>query len=119
MVLVVVMLAAGCSNVHVNRATLIASTAALAADWAYTRSAASANWHCGINLEESGAARMFIGASPNAASVDAYFGIAAIANAVIWMAMPKKLRSAVPLGVVAMQYGAIVGNAFGPAADCM
>lgn len=115
----VVMLVTGCSNVHVNRATLIASTAALAADWYYTRGAASAGWDCGGKIEESGAARMFIGSHPNAPSVDAYFGIAAIANAVIWMAMPKKYRSAVPFGLVAVQYDAVVNNAFGPAAKCM
>jgi len=104
LVLVAILASTGCSLRNVNRATLAASTVSLACDWGQTRSAAMAGWD-GYHEEN----RM-LGARPTTSQVDTYFVVAAIANTFVWLVMPKKLRSIVPVGVFAAQAHTIEGN---------
>ena len=92
----------GCS--HVNRTTLVASSAALACDWVQTRAAASDGW---VDFEE---ANPIMGRTPSVNTVDAYFATAAIANAAIWYFMPSSVKSLLPITVTAFQVRTIRRN---------
>ena len=104
-IVLALVLSVGCANVHVNRATLIASTLALACDWAQTRAASSSGW---VGFLES---NPIMGDRPSTGMVDMYFAGALIANASAWALMPQRFRSAIPVGVVAIQQDAIRSNA--------
>jgi hypothetical protein len=82
---------------HVNRATLVASTAAVACDWGHTRSYAAAGWP---GVHES---NPIMGREPTTGTVDLYFAYAIAANALVWLAMPEKYRSVVPIAVLGVQ----------------
>jgi hypothetical protein len=103
-VLLLVLVLSGCSLRNVNRATLAASTAGLACDWAQTRSTAAGGW---VNHHET---NPMLGARPTTAQVDTYFVVAAIANTFVWLVMPQKLRSVVPAGVFAVQVDSVQHN---------
>lgn len=93
---------------HVNRATLVASTAALVVDWRYTRGNAQREWHCGgRQFYES---NPVMGWRPSTGAVDLYFAAAAALNTAVWVLMPSRYKSAVPVGVLALQAGPIMGN---------
>lgn len=89
----------GCANVHVNRAALIASTLALACDWGQTNQAATHAEMWPGNYETN----PVLGGRPSPEAVDAYFVGAIAVNAALWLAMPARYRSAVPIAVTAMQ----------------
>jgi hypothetical protein len=101
----VLLLLVGCSNRYVNGTALAVSTAALAVDWSQTRSMAEDGW---VGHRE---ANPIMGANPRTWTVDQYFLSVALVNAIIWAAMPERWRSAVPLGVAAVQAKTIAGNA--------
>jgi hypothetical protein len=118
--IVIALVLSGCANVHVNRAALVASTAALALDWHYTRGAAASGWRCGgASLEEVGMARAVIGQTPSARDVDVYFAASAVLNLAIWSVVPVRYKSAIPIGVIGIQAKAIVRNMDGIAASCI
>lgn len=91
-------LLSGCTNVHVNRAALVASTAALACDWNKTYRAANNGWRNGIRERNP-----MLGTTPSTTAVSAYFASTIVINAAIWIAIPPKWRSALPLAVMASQ----------------
>lgn len=101
--LVWVVLATGC--VHVNRTTLVASTAALACDWAQTRSMARRDWPDGSYDRNP-----ILGGRPDTLHVDVYFATAAVWNALLWYALPKRWKSVPTLGVVAVQARPVMAN---------
>jgi hypothetical protein len=100
----VLLVALLCSCVHLDRAALASSTAALACDWGYTRSAASDGWR---GFEES---NPVLGRTPSPARVDAYFAIVAGLNTLAWFLTPPKLRAGLPAVVTAQQADAIANN---------
>jgi hypothetical protein len=112
MVLVVAMLASGgCANVHVNRGALIASTAVLACDWVQTRKMANAGW--GLTDMESGHQREqnpLMGPAPTALTVDGYFAVTAGLNALIWLVVPARFKSLVPVAVMGFEQDTIRHN---------
>lgn len=89
---------------QINRATLAASTAALACDWAQTRSVAERGW--GTQREVN----PIMGPTPTATQVDSYFAVVALWNVALWMALPKRLKSVPPLAVMAVEYDPIHTN---------
>lgn len=107
--ILVVMMVAGCT--HTNRATLAASSLALACDWGQTMSVATTRW------APSDAGRMpryeanpLLGRHPDASMVNAYFFTAMAANVLTWVLMPKQIKSAVPVAVLAVEYGPVTNN---------
>lgn len=92
----------GC--IHVDRAALVTSSAALACDWLQTRSAASSGWH------EMSEGNPLLGSEPTPQAVDTYFAAVVLTNALLWYVTPARWRSAVPLGVVAVQTKTIARN---------
>lgn len=104
---------AACTNVHVNRAALIASTAALSCDWAQTHAAADRGWQ---RRTESGQLMIqqednpLIGPHPSTGEVGAYFLGAIALNAAAWVFLPRRWSTAVFAGVVAAQATSIVTN---------
>lgn len=109
---VAMMMASACANVHVNRATLIASTAALACDWAQTRSSASTGWMRTADggewvLREN---NPILGPHPSTQAVDVYFASAAVVNLALWIILPVRYKSIMPLSLVAVESSAISGN---------
>lgn len=105
-VAIVVMLAlTGCANVHVNRATLVGSTASLALDWWKTRGYAADSWP-GRSEETN----PLMGRAPSTGRVDLYFASFVAVNAVVWYLMPERWRSVVPTGILAVQAQAAYRN---------
>lgn len=104
LLLVLVAGSVACGNVRVNRATLIASTAALVCDWGQTRGAASGGWRTGIEVNP------IMGPTPTVRSVDTYFMGAIMINAGLWLLTPERWRSAVPIAVTGVQVHTIAGN---------
>lgn len=100
--MMMLILLVGCT--HVNRATLIASTASLACDWAQTRSQASTGWNGTMENNP------MLGTQPSTTKVDAYFASTIVINAAIWYVMPERYKSIIPLGVTAAQARTIAGN---------
>lgn len=108
-----VVLLTGCANAHVNRATLVASTAALVLDWKQTRTWAEHDWTLPavtgapwVGHERN----PILGQHPQTGAVDAYFMITAIMNVGLWLAMPDKYKSVVPTALLGMEASAIHGN---------
>lgn len=98
------LLLVGCSNVHVNRAALYASTAALACDWGQTRGAAELNWQ--YATEEN----PIMGPTPTTGTVDGYFAIIGMVNVLLFAAMPRRYRWIVPTVITGVQTTQIVRN---------
>jgi hypothetical protein len=98
-------LLAGCSLRTVNRATLAASTAALACDWSQTRAHAAAGW------PDTHETNPIMGERPHPLSVDAYFATSVALNVAVWLAMPERWRSAAPTALLAVQGDAIAESA--------
>lgn len=94
-----------CTNVHVNRAALVASTAALACDWAQTRAAAERGWMRGLYEENP-----VLGPRPDPGLVDVYFLTSMIVNATAWVVMPPRYRLAF-FAVAAVQVPNLSENA--------
>lgn len=107
-IVVVVLMAAGCT--HVNRATLVASSLALACDFGQTYSAAADGWEPVAGRTARWEANPIMGPRPSASVTSAYFFTALLANAVTWALMPRKLKSVVPLGVLALEAGPVKSN---------
>lgn len=101
LVLAVVMLT-GCSTA--GRVALVASTAALACDWAQTRGHAELGWGGYREMNP------MLGSTPTTATVDGYFAVSAGLNALIWLAMPRRFKAIVPAMVTAVQVDTIRGN---------
>lgn len=91
------LLLTACTNVHVNRAALVASTAALACDWGQTRSAATQGWR--YHYENN----PIMGPKPPVGYVDLYFGGIAITNALLWLVIPRRYRVFVPLAIFGIE----------------
>lgn len=104
-ILVIVLLSVGCSNRYVNATALAVSTSALAVDWSQTRSMAEDGW---AGHRE---ANPIMGASPRVGTVDQYFLGVTLVNVIVWAAMPKRWRSATPLGITLIQAVTIARNA--------
>lgn len=94
---------AGCA--HADVASLVTSELSLACDWGQTRSAASADWSG--NRQEN---NPLMGMHPSTVQVDMYFGVAALLDATLWLALPKGWRSVAPIGVTALEADIIYGN---------
>jgi len=104
LILVLALLATGCSNRYVNATALAVSTVALAVDWSQTRSMAEDGWvgHREVNP--------VMGTSPRVGTVDQYFLGVALVNAIVWAAMPERWRSAAPTGITLVQSRTIYKN---------
>jgi hypothetical protein len=98
------LLSGACSLRAVNTGTLVASTAALACDWAQTRGAAAAGWE-GVHENNP-----VMGPTPSTATVDAYFFAVAIVNAAIWHVTPESWRPVTQGALISRQSLAIVRN---------
>ena len=108
--MVMVLIGSACS--HVNRATLVASTAALACDWAQTRELAGDGWRTHRETNP------MLGERPTTNVIDTYFLAAAIVNATVWAVMPERFRSVIAGGVAARQGLAIGRNLSEDASAC-
>lgn len=95
----------GCSNVHVNRAALVASTASLAWDWSQTRGMAERGWDGGATERNP-----IMGSSPGVGFVDQYFLSVIVVNTLVWLAMPQRYRAVLPAVVTGVQARTIMGN---------
>lgn len=93
-----------CTNVHVNRAALVASTAALACDWGHTRHYAEGGWATTHDVNP------VLGRTPSVRAVDGYFLGIALTNVLIWSLVPERWRLVVPAGVLAVQANAAAIN---------
>lgn len=78
---------------HVDRAVLALSTVSLIADGAQTMSA-SLTRHDAVYERNP-----IMGSRPSPAMVGGYFSAVISINALLWLVLPEKWRSAVPLGV--------------------
>lgn len=96
---------ASCTTAGRDRATLALSTALLAADWNQTRSQAEVGW------SSTREANPLLGTAPDVHAVDSYFAIAALANVALWIALPPRWRSAIPVGVMAIEARIAIVNA--------
>jgi hypothetical protein len=103
-ILAVVMLVSGCANVHVNRATLIASSLALACDGLQTIRMADTGWTTTYEMNP------LLGETPDGGVVGAYFTTAIALNAALWLVMPERYRSVAPVAITAMQATLIRDN---------
>jgi hypothetical protein len=102
--IVLVALAAGCANIHVNRAALVASTLALACDAGQTMRAAREGWKGQFEQNP------VMGSHPDQATVAGYFVGAIAINSLVWLVTPDRHKSIVPAGVIGVQAAAIHGN---------
>lgn len=98
-----VMALVGCGAV--NKAALVTSTASLVCDWAQTRSAARTGW--ATTMEGN----PIMGPTPTTRTVDLYFAGTIAINTALWIAMPRRAKSIVPIAVTAAQVPTIAGNA--------
>lgn len=103
-VLVSALLVSAGACTHVNRATLLTSSALLACDWSQTRHAAAGGW------EHYREANPVMGPTPTPRTVDTYFLSAAVLNTAIWYVLPESVRSVIPGIVSSVQAKTIVGN---------
>lgn len=99
------MLLQGRACVHVNRAALIASTAALACDWRQTRGYAEQGWRDGARETNP-----MLGRTPSTSAVDLYFAGAAAVNIVLWSVLPQRWSITAPTTVLAVQANAVYRN---------
>ncbi len=51
-----------------------------------------------------------LGQHPNTHQIDAYFGIIAAVNVVLWLALPSRYRSLVPMALAAVEVQPIAEN---------
>jgi len=103
--MLVVALMAGCSARSFDRSTLITSTAMLAWDWSQTRGMAERGW---AGMEED---NPILGPTPDTRGVDAYFASTIAINFVLWMVLPPRWRSVIPVAVTAVQARTVMDNA--------
>lgn len=107
MVVVVLLVASGCSastHKHVNRIAMGAAAMALACDWGSTRSVASDGWS-GVRERNP-----IMGPEPEPLVVDAYFlGVAAVAG-LVWHLIPGRYRIVVPVTIAAVAIKANANN---------
>jgi len=99
---------------HVNRATLIASTAALACDWAQTRSFAERGWALrsayGGDYLPKLETNPIMGTAPSPMTVDLYFAGIAIANVALYLVVPESYRWLAPAVLTVSGARAIQNN---------
>jgi hypothetical protein len=91
----------GCASPLASRATLVASTLALAADWSQTREMTDRGW------TES---NPFMGEHPPGHVVDMYFVSVAALNAIVYLAMPSRWKWVVPAAVLAVETKVAIDN---------
>lgn len=109
----VVLLLSGCgaSGLGIANGTALGiSTAALACDWAQTRSFAEIGWQSRIDalrVQPYHEANPIMGETPSPGAVDAYFLGALALNAAAWFLVPRRWRMAIPIAVTLVQAGAI------------
>lgn len=94
----------GCSQPIIHRSTLIASTAALACDWADTSRMAHDSWRGHEEMNP------LLGKKPTEYAVGIYFASAIALNAAIWYLIPGHAKSLIPIGVTAISAHTIIGN---------
>lgn len=101
-----------CTSVHVNRATLIASTAAIACDWGQTYKAADDDWTRTVDGKRMPLMEQnpVLGRTPDPGAVNVYFLSAIMINATAWLLTPARYRSVISGTVAALQTGSVVGN---------
>lgn len=104
--LLLALLATGCTPL--NRATLVASTVAIACDWGQTRSAASVGWMW-MNHQKT-EENVMLGPAPSPAAVDMYFITALLANAMVYAALPKRFGWVSTAAVIGVQSSSIESN---------
>ncbi len=100
--LTVAVMLGGC--VHANSAALAVSTAALVCDGMQTLRMAGEGW------TRTSEANPVMGPAPGVSEVGAYFVGAVVINAAVWVAMPKRWRTVVPMAVTAVQIDVIRNN---------
>lgn len=93
-----------CSCAHADIAAMGGASAALACDWASTRSAAADGWRM---THENNA---LLGRAPSVSSVDAYFIASLGAQVALWRVLPPAWRSALAIGVGATEAKTAIGN---------
>jgi len=96
--------ACACTNIHVNRASLVASSVALVCDWGQTRHMAASGW--GTHMETN----PLLGTKPTVGIVDGYFAATVLINSALWVALPERWRSIIPVAVIGVQAPVIHGN---------
>jgi len=101
----VLCLLVGCTTV--NRASLVTSTATILCDWGQTNRAAGNKWN---NTWE---ANPVLGPRPSQGFVAMYFASVLSMNAIAWVVMPERTKSALPVGITVMQTDTIIGNVQG------
>lgn len=99
---VVLVLCCGCATA--NRAAIVASTAALACDWAQTRRMAASGWPG--TYEDN----PVLGMRPGVSRVEMYFASVAIANIALYLLLPERYRAVVPTAVTAAQVHSVAQN---------
>lgn len=102
--LLILALASACSLRAADRATLAVSAAALACDWSQTRSAASRGW------SSQHEANPIMGERPSVGSVDGYFATVMVADALVWLALPERLRWLAPASVIGVEVQPVSHN---------
>lgn len=105
-VVVVAVLAMGCSMPRASRVALGANLAALACDWSQTRSWAELGW-----LRPERERNPLLGPTPSTEAVDLYFAGAAAALVAAWHVLPERYRLAGLAGLVVAQAHTIRINA--------
>lgn len=99
------LLLCGCSVSAINATAISVSTATLACDWNQTRGFAAAGWG------EFAEYNPVMGSRPETSTVDAYFAAAAVLQIAVWRVLPRKIRWALPVAVMALQVRTIAINA--------
>lgn len=90
---------------------LVASTAALACDWAQTRGVSQGSWMSrGTYTSGIKEYNPLLGAAPSPRALDVYFASAAVINAALWVALPKRYRAIIPGIVIAAESRTIYNN---------
>lgn len=98
----VALLFTGCTTF--DHATMVASTATLACDWAQTHGQANDGW------SEYYEKNPVLGDSPSASSIDTYFAAVAVFNIGVWLVLPPKWRSIIPTLITVAETRTIFRN---------
>lgn len=87
-----------------NALTLATSTTTLAVDYHQTYGMARLGWR------DHHEGNPIMGTTPSTGEVSVYFASAALINAALWVALPPRWRSVVPIAVIGVQLQTISAN---------
>lgn len=90
----------------IDVAAIAVSTASLVCDWAQTRGISQGSWMGGRVMERN----PLLGEAPSPRKIDVYFAGTVVINIVLWMTLPKRYRSLIPVAVVAAESRTIYDN---------